>query len=127
MVCCTRGQSNNLYSFPAFFLFTLPNGGVTRPANVSQRPSCPLRAVVVAQRGSARPCAARRLIFSTLNLFFQRVVGVPSEIVAKYIQFNALGFTPVFKDSFKQIECDGNSVGSTRQITLPDGAVIDET
>lgn len=56
------------------------------------------------------------------------VLNAAAEKVAPYCQFDAIGTTPGFKDAMQSVECTGNSVGSTRKITLkePAGAVIVE-
>ena len=50
------------------------------------------------------------------------MVALPIEKVAPYMKFNALGVTPVIKDSFAGLEDTGASIGSTRTITLADDA-----
>eukprot|EP00729_Bicosta_minor_P005328 gene5328-11218_t len=56
------------------------------------------------------------------------VIALPIEKVRPYLKFDAMGVTPVFKDSFAKLVSDGSSVGSSRSITLhePAGAVLTE-
>ena len=58
----------------------------------------------------------------------KRVIKAPLEKVAPYLQFAAIGKTPVFKDAFASYSYEGTGVGSTRTITLkePAGAEIRE-
>ena len=44
------------------------------------------------------------------------------------MHFDTVGSTPVFKDSFAGLTCDGRAVGSIRRITLgePAGMVVEE-